>query len=304
MNPTNINEITVLAPAKVNLFLHIIGRRPDGYHLLESLFAFADIGDKLTLKEADEITFRVEGTFKEICERAGCDGNGNLVFRAATELSKILPGKGVEIILEKNLPLSAGLGGGSSDAAALLKGLQILWNAEADEDALFKLALELGADVPACLLGTPCFVAGIGEDVTSLQEFETLEVVLVNPKRPLSTPQVFKSFKENNRPFTPPLATTPDLNESQERLIRETHNDLQGPAIALAPDVAKILGALEDCDGNVLARMSGSGATCFGIFSTREQSEMATAWLAREHPNWWVAVTKLSKRAPFLLFSN
>lgn len=304
MSASNIKEITVLAPAKINLFLHIIGRRTDDYHLLESLFAFADIGDKLTLKEADEISFRVEGPFKEICERAGCDGEGNLVYKAAKELSKILPGKGAEIILEKNLPLSAGLGGGSSDAAAVLKGLQILWNAEVDEDALFKLALELGADVPACLLGVPCFVAGIGEEITPLDEFQTLELVLVNPKRPLSTPQVFKSFKEASRPFTPPLGLTPDINESQERLLGETHNDLQGPAIALAPDVAKILGALEGSDGNILARMSGSGASCFGIFESQEQSEKATAWLAREHPNWWVAGTRLSKRAPFLLSSG
>jgi len=304
MSASNINEITVLAPAKVNLFLHIVGRRPDGYHLLESLFAFADIGDKLTLKEAKDISFKVSGPFKEICQRAGCDGEGNLVFKAATELAKISSGKGAEITLEKNLPLSAGLGGGSSDAAAVLKGLQILWNTEVDEDALFKLALDLGADVPACLLGGPCFVAGIGEKITPLEEFEDLEVVLVNPKRPLSTPQVFKSFMEANRPFTPPLGLTPDINESQERLITETHNDLQGPAIALTPEVAKILGALEGCDGNVLARMSGSGASCFGIFENHGQSEKATAWLAREHPNWWVAETRLSKRAPFLLFSG
>lgn len=304
MSSPRAKEITVLAPAKVNLFLHIIGRREDGYHLLESLFAFADVGDKLTLREADGITFRVEGTFQEICQRAGCDGEGNLVFKAATALAKISPGKGAEIILEKNLPLSSGLGGGSSDAAAVLKGLQILWDKEVDEGVLFKLALELGADVPACLLGAPCFVSGIGEEITPLEDFETLEVVLVNPKRPLSTPQVFKSFLESGRPFTPPLGLTPDINESQERLICETHNDLQGPAIALAPDVAKILGALEGCDGNTLARMSGSGASCFGIFESREQSEKAAAWLAREHPNWWVAVTRLSKRAPFLLFSR
>jgi len=304
MSASIINEITVLAPAKINLFLHIIGRRPDGLHLLESLFAFADIGDKLTLKEADDISFKVKGPFEEICERAGCDGERNLVFKAAKELSKISPGKGAEIVLEKNLPLSSGLGGGSSDAAAVLKGLQILWNTEVNEDELFKLALELGADVPACLLGAPCFVAGIGEEITPLEEFETLEVVLVNPKRPLSTPQVFKNFMETNRPFTPPLATEPDKNQSQETLISNTHNDLQGPAIALTPDVAKILGALEGCEGNVLARMSGSGATCFGVFSNREQSEKASTWLTREHPNWWVAGTRLTEKAPFLLFSR
>ncbi|MHA1543899.1 MAG: 4-(cytidine 5'-diphospho)-2-C-methyl-D-erythritol kinase [Alphaproteobacteria bacterium] len=304
MSSPRAKEITVLAAAKVNLFLHIIGRREDGLHLLESLFAFADIGDRLILRKAEKLSFKVSGPFEDICHRAGCEGENNLVYRAAQELSKFAPGRGADITLEKNLPLSSGLGGGSADAAAVIKGLQILWGLEVDEDELFKMALGLGADVPACLLGVPCFVAGIGEDITPIDEFQPLEVVLVNPNRPLSTPQVFKSFLDSNRPFSTPLGLSPEFNQSQDKLLGDGHNDLQGPAIAILIDVAKILAALEGCEGCNLARMSGSGATCFGVFPSRDQSEKAAAWLAREHPKWWVAVTRLTERAPFLLFSG
>lgn len=301
MNKGGVTELKVLAPAKVNLFLHIIGRREDGMHLLESLFAFADIGDVITVRKARNLSLKVTGPFQEICKIAGCDGEENLVFKAARLLSKFAPGKGAEITLEKNLPLSSGIGGGSSDAAATLKALQILWDVEIKEEDLFKQAMELGADVPACLMGVPCFVSGIGDQITPLDKFDPLDVVLVNPNKPVSTPLVFRTFKETGRPFTSPLGLTPEINQSQEKLLTGTHNDLQGPAIGILPLVGKILHAIEGCEGLKFARMSGSGGTCFGLFKSRENAEIAAAWLAREHPGWWVQLCRLTKASPFLV---
>jgi len=301
MTQQAVNELTVLAPAKVNLFLQILGRRDDGYHLLESLFAFADFGDTITVRDAEKLSFRVEGRFSEICEIAGCAGENNLVFKAVQTLEKFAQGKGAEIILHKNLPLSAGLGGGSADAAAALKALQILWDVEIPEDTLFEIALKLGADVPACLLGKPCFVGGVGETLSPLEEFEPLEAVLINPLKPLSTPLVFKAFKTSKRPFSLPMALSGEYRLEQEKLLEETRNDLQGPAIALCPEVAQILRALGGCDGCYLPRMSGSGATCFGLFHSREHAEKAAAWLTREHPGWWVQACRLEAEPPFLM---
>jgi len=301
MTPGSAQEITVLAPAKVNLFLHIIGRREDGFHLLESLFAFADFGDKITVKRSNKLSFRVAGPFADICEKAGCEGKGNLVYKAAESILPHSKGQGADITLEKNLPLSSGLGGGSSDAAATLRALQLLWKVEIEEQDLFKAAFELGSDVPACLLGKPCFVAGVGEAISPLEKFEPLFAVLVNPLRPLATPMVFRTLKNSRRPFSTPLALSGKYREDQAKLLQTTHNDLQGPAIALCHDIARVLGALEGCEGAYLSRMSGSGATCFALFRKRADSEKAAAWLAREHPTWWVHTCRLAQEIPFLL---
>lgn len=297
-----MREATVLAPAKVNLFLHIVGRRKDGYHLLESLFAFADTGDRITVREAETLSFKVTGPFAPICERAGCDGDGNIVMEAARLLAaEAKKPVGAEVILEKNLPLSAGLGGGSSDAAATLKVLQILWKLEVPEKKLFDLALKLGADVPACLLGQPCFVYGIGEDITPLETFTPLNAVLVNPGRPLSTPQVFRTYAGMKKAFAVPLGLDPAANQDMETLLAETNNDLQGAAMTLCRDIQGVLKALKGTEGNLLVRMSGSGATCFGLYGSQEESEVAAAWIAREHPKWWVRSCQLVAEPPFLL---
>ncbi len=301
MSSPKLQEISVLAPAKVNLFLQIIGRRDDGFHLIESLFAFADFGDTLTVRRAEKLSFRVSGPFAGICEIAGCDGKTNLVYKAAEMIAPLTPGKGAEIILEKNLPLSSGLGGGSSDAAAALKALQLLWEIEIDEKQLFQIASELGADVPACMLGKPCFVSGIGETISPLEKFKRVHAVLVNPLKPLATPQVFRAFKGRRRPFSPPLALSGAFNRDQGKLLHDTHNDLQGPAISLCHDIARVLKALAGCEGVYLTRMSGSGATCFGLFEKKNDSEKAAAWLAREHSTWWVQACSLKEDIPFLL---
>ncbi|HBM91202.1 MAG TPA: 4-(cytidine 5'-diphospho)-2-C-methyl-D-erythritol kinase, partial [Rhodospirillaceae bacterium] len=203
--------------------------------------------------------------------------------------------------LEKNLPLSAGLGGGSSDAAATLKALQILWKTEIDEERLFDFSLELGADVPACLVGEPSFVSGIGEHITPVNDFPDLYCVLANPKKPLSTPAVFKAFAIAGRPFTQPLALTPELNEGIWPLLEGTRNDLEKPAIKLLPEIKDILDSIRKQDGCRIARMSGSGATCFGLFEDEGEAAVAAAKITHDNPAWWVVDGCLSAKPRFLL---
>lgn len=297
--------LSVLAPAKVNLFLHVTGRRADGYHRLQSLFAFADAGDKISLASANEFSFSVTGPFAGACKQAGCDGDSNIVVAAAKGLQDLLgdPAEGCAITLEKNLPLASGLGGGSSDAAATLKALQVFWGREAEPRALFALALRLGADVPACLVGEPCIVSGIGEETAPVPEFPDLACVLANPKRPLSTPAVFKAFAEREFPFTPPLALDPAKLGDVEELLERTRNDLQGPACGLLPEVGKVLMALERAPGGRHTRMSGSGATCFALLDRLSEADEAARAIAAANPGWWVKAATLRRRPPFALGS-
>jgi 4-diphosphocytidyl-2-C-methyl-D-erythritol kinase len=299
------HALSVLAPAKINLFLHVTGRRADGYHLLQSLFSFADVGDKVSLELAEELSFSVSGPFAGVCKKSGCDGDSNIVVAAAKGLQNLLgdPMAGCAITLEKNLPLSSGLGGGSSDAAATLKALQIFWGREAEPRALFDLALKLGADVPACLVGEPCLVSGIGEETAAVPDFPDFPCVLVNPNRPLATPAVFKTFTTREFPFTPPLPLDAARLGDVEELMARTRNDLQGPACGLVPDVGKVLMALERAPGARHARMSGSGATCFALFDRREGAEEAARAIATANSGWWVKAATLRRQPPFALGS-
>jgi len=295
--------LTVLAPAKVNLFLHVTGRRADGYHLLQSLFAFADVGDKVSLAPSDGLAFAVTGPFAAVCRKAGCGGDSNIVVKAAKALRDLLGDdtKGAAITLEKNLPLASGLGGGSSDAAAALKALQIFWGCEAEARALYELTLGLGADVPACLLAEACLVSGIGGETAPLRDFPDLPCVLANPNAPLATSAVFKAFAEREFPFTPPLfLDAANLGDVFELLDR-TRNDLQGPACGVLPEVGKVLMALQQTKGAKLARMSGSGATCFALFEDAAWADAAARAIAEANPGWWVRATRLRRRPPFLL---
>ena len=298
-------SLTVLAPAKVNLFLHVTGRRADGYHRLESLFAFADIGDKISLVPASSTSFAVTGPYAEALAKAGSEAHGNLVVKALEGLRELLGGANLAaaITLEKNLPLSSGLGGGSSDAAAALKALQIVWGVEAEEGKLYELALKLGADVPACLLGEACLVSGIGDEVKPVSDFLELACVLVNPNLPLATPAVFKAFAAREFPFTPPLFWGGAGLGNIWELMARTKNDLQGSACGILPEVGKVLMALERVPGAKLARMSGSGATCFALFENADGAESAARTIAKAEPGWWVKAAILRRRPPFLLSS-
>jgi 4-diphosphocytidyl-2-C-methyl-D-erythritol kinase len=273
----------MLARAKVNLYLHITGRRADGYHLLDSLIVFAEGGDAIEAQPARELELAIDGPFA-----GGLDnGPDNLVLRAARAL-QVLTGsaQGAAIRLTKNLPIASGIGGGSADAAATLHALCELWRVKPDKDALLQLAAKLGADVPVCLTSTPSFVGGIGEEIAPAAGLPKSWLLLVNPRVATPTPAVFKArrgdFSGAGRWPQPPR----DFVDFAARLA-QCRNDLTEAAISVTPqirDVLSVIGMLPDC---ALARLSGSGATCFGLFADEWSARSAEQQLRARHPHWW-----------------
>jgi len=270
------------APAKINLHLHVTGRRPDGYHLLNSLVVFAGVGDRLSVVPADGFSLAVEGPFA-----AGLDGEGdNLVLRAGRALAGLagVPVRG-KLVLEKNLPVSSGIGGGSADAAAALRLLSRFWGVAPAADDLLPLAAKLGADVPVCLGSKSAIMSGIGEVLEPAPTLPDAGILLVNPGVAVSTPAVFRAraggFTEAAR-F--PAAGWSDP-QALAAALGGTRNDLEAPALALAPEVADALTALAALPGCLLARMSGSGATCFGLFPSAAAAAEAAERVRR--PGWW-----------------
>jgi 4-diphosphocytidyl-2-C-methyl-D-erythritol kinase len=287
-------RIKVFAPAKVNLTLHVTGQRQDGYHLLDSLIAFAPIGDDLTMACAAEMRLAVAGS-----EAQGVPADArNLVWRAvAAHQAQCGATGGVEITLEKHLPAASGIGGGSSDAAAGVRGAMALGGSEEVGFSGGKLdvrtrgglaqldLLALGADVPMCYRPAPIRVQGIGEAITPVS-LPPLPAVLINPRVEVSTPAVFRALASKTNPPSPDvLPNWPDARALIDWLATQ-RNDLEAPAAALAPVIGEVLGALRG--QAALARMSGSGATCFGLFYTEAEAESAAASLARAHPEWWL----------------
>jgi 4-diphosphocytidyl-2-C-methyl-D-erythritol kinase len=282
--PASSAGLFELAPAKINLALHVVGQRADGYHLLESLVTFADMGDGLSFALADRDTFAVAGPFAPGLS-AGVVTD-NLVLRARDLLRGYLaeknhPAPPVAIHLEKNLPVSAGIGGGSADAAATLRGLLRAWQAEVPEPQLAALALKLGADVPMCLKGEALMATGIGEDITLLPELPSLPLVLGNPLVGVATPDIFRRLgKKNNAPIG-------KIGRDDWMLfLRTSRNDLEPPARSLVRDIDQISNLIGS-QGALLTRMSGSGATCFGIFTSAEMAQTAAANLRRQKPEWY-----------------
>lgn len=270
-----MTTVRVFAPAKVNLTLHVTGQRPDGYHLLDSLVAFAPFGDVLTLRSAADWSLRVDGP-----EGGGVPaGDSNLAMLAA----KLGVGP-CEIALSKHLPAASGIGGGSSDAAAAVRGRVALGAAIPGTDAL----LGLGADVPMCLVPSPCRARGIGEDLTPV-DLPDLPAVLVNPRRAVATPEVFRALASRSNPAMD--AALPAFRDRAHVIdwLAGQRNDLEAPAMAVQPIIEDVLRALRDNTGCALARMSGSGATCFGLFASEAAAAAAAAALVAEHPEWWVA---------------
>lgn len=280
------------APAKINLALHITGRRADGYHLIESLVVFAKLGDRVSVQQTERDMFRLEGP--EAAALSGEDADNNLVVRARDGLREMARRSGlelppVEICLEKRLPVASGIGGGSADAAATLKALCALWDYAPDLEALSQLALQLGADVPMCLDGRALIARGIGETLSPVHLGFGLDLVIVNPRVSVSTPAVFSALKErDNAPL--PAPENLDDRDGFVKWLEAARNDLQPPAQRMVPDIADCLSAL-DLVGARLSRMSGSGASCFGIFDSAEMAQ-AAAWSLQENkPNWFVAAT-------------
>jgi 4-diphosphocytidyl-2-C-methyl-D-erythritol kinase len=268
-----------LAPAKVNLALHVTGRRPDGYHLLDSLVVFPAIGDLVEAEPAGVLSLTLDGPFA----RDLGAGPDNLVLRAAQLIRP--PGQGAAIRLVKSLPVASGIGGGSSDAAAALRLLARLWNVRLPTAE--RLAI-LGADVPVCLRTTPQRLQGIGERVTPV-DLPPFWIVLANPGFPLSTPAVFAGLTRRDNTPLPDLPARFGTPEALFAWLGRSRNDLEAPAIALQPAIARVLDALAAQTGCRLARMSGSGATCFGLFDG-EPAALATAdTLRRAQPGWWIA---------------
>lgn len=269
------------ARAKVNLFLHVIGRRADGYHLLDSLVVFPAIGDRLRAAPDDRLSLTIEGPFAA----ALADEPDNLVLRAARRLADAWGmNAGARLVLEKNLPVASGIGGGSADAAAALRLLARLWNVAVPVG----LAETLGADVPACLAQTPARMAGVGEALSAAPTLPEFGIVLVNPGITVATPAVFRARAAAGAAFSTPAVLPvawPDL-PGMARDLAATGNDLQEIATALCPAVGAVLAALGTLPGVRLARMSGSGATCFAVFDTPDIAERSAALLVRA--GWWV----------------
>jgi 4-diphosphocytidyl-2-C-methyl-D-erythritol kinase len=278
--------VTAFAPAKVNLYLHVTGRRADGYHLLDSLVAFADIGDRLTAEAAESLSLIIDGP--EAADLAAV-GDDNLVLRAARLLADqagIIAG--AVLHLEKHLPVAAGIGGGSSDAAAALLALNRLWRLSLNEKALCALGASLGADVPACLYRRAVWVGGIGERLDPAGPLPDTGILLVNPRRALPTAAVFAArrgqFGDVGR-----FAPVPNKASALGRALMPRRNDLTEAAIGLVPEIAAVLARLGRLPGSLLSRMSGAGATCFALFPNRASAEEARKMVAAAEPRWWCA---------------
>lgn len=279
---TKMPVVSEAASAKINLSLHVTGRRADGYHLLDSLVVFADIGDVVTAETADALSFNVTGP-RGVGVPAGAD---NLVMRAARLLG---PG-GARLTLDKHLPAASGIGGGSADAAACLRALSRLWGRPLPELAD---QLTLGADVPVCVESRPCRMSGIGGELRAVPEVPPLWLLLVNPGVALETPVVFRALTaRNNAPMPEILPRWRDVADFADWLA-DQRNDLQAAAIVCAPMVQDVLHAIIATQGCLLSRMSGSGATCFGIFATRAAADNAAAQITAVRRDWWVAASGL-----------
>jgi 4-diphosphocytidyl-2-C-methyl-D-erythritol kinase len=286
------SALVEFAPAKINLSLSVLGRRADGYHLLESLVLFARLHDRLTFKPGGPLELVVRGPNADAAG-AGAD---NLVLRAAQALGDEVPRlKLGRFTLTKNLPVAAGVGGGSSDAAAALRLLARTNRIARDDKRLLKVAPRIGADVPVCLDPRPRLMWGIGEILSPPLALPRLPAVLVNPGVAVATKDVFAAL---NRPRgrAPRLAKPPAIPREREALVRwlaEQGNDLEAPAITLQPMIARVLAALRNQPGCALARMSGSGATCFGLFASSRAAAAAARRIVAERPSWWVRPTVL-----------
>ena len=279
------------APAKLNLYLHVVGRRADGYHELDSLVCFASVADEVSVAEAPALSLEVSGPF---ASHAPADER-NLALRAARALQEAAGVRqGATIRLVKNLPAGAGLGGGSADAAATLRALCALWQVELPPQRLGALALRLGADVPACLLGRAAYLGGIGERLEPAPPLPRAGVLLAAAGAPLLTQSVFARFRG---PLTTParfLKAPMDVDELA-KLLRERRNDLEQAARELAPAIGEVLSKLADLPGSLLARMSGSGAACFALFSSTAEAGRAERILRAGAPSWWTAVGELDE---------
>ncbi|WP_298986781.1 4-(cytidine 5'-diphospho)-2-C-methyl-D-erythritol kinase [uncultured Roseibium sp.] len=276
-----------LARAKVNLALHITGQREDGYHLLHSFAVFPQIGDRIALEADDRLNLVLDGPFSR--ELEGSSDN-NLILKAVKGFAEkaSIPVPAVRLTLTKRLPVASGIGGGSSDAATTLRLLEDFSGVYLSEETMQGLALSLGADVPVCLFPEPQIMRGIGDVLSQGPSLPNCTIVLANPKKNVSTPEVFKTMTERHNAAMPIMPEKFETLGELTSYLSVCRNDMQDAAITLCPDIGDVLRAL---DGNELiefARMSGSGATCFGLCETRNAVEIERS-LRSAHPDWWIA---------------
>jgi 4-diphosphocytidyl-2-C-methyl-D-erythritol kinase len=285
--------------AKVNLSLRVVGRRVDGYHDLESVVAFADCADRLTLTPGPELLLDTSGPLAEACGAI----SDNLVLKAAHLLAERVPDlKLGAFALDKVLPVAAGIGGGSADAAAALRLLARINGLALDDRRLLDVALLTGADVPVCLASHACDMTGVGEGLLPLN-LPQLPCVMVNPRVPVATKDVFAALGLRNGEL---LVGATDVMQAPAwpddgasiadwvSALREVDNDLEAPAIRIQPVIGDVLSALGKADGALLSRMSGSGATCFAIFAEATHAQAAAERIGRDQPGWWVHAGVLS----------
>lgn len=285
--------------AKVNLSLRVVGRRADGYHDLESVVAFADCADQLTLEPGGELKLVTTGPLAASCG----DTADNLVVKAARLLAEAVPNlKLGAFALDKVLPVAAGIGGGSADAAAALRLLARLNNLSLDDPRLQKVALATGADVPVCLFSRACDMTGVGEQLLPLA-LPSMPCVMVNPRVPVATKDVFQALGLRNGELlvgATSVLDAPAWPEEGESIadwvdvLETVANDLEAPALRIEPVIGEVLEALRDSAGVKLARMSGSGATCFAIYGAANEAHAAAEKIRRDHPGWWVHAGTLS----------
>ncbi|PWJ92625.1 4-diphosphocytidyl-2-C-methyl-D-erythritol kinase [Mesorhizobium loti] len=286
---TDIGSRSWHAHAKINLALHVTGRRPDGYHLIESLAVFTRFGDRVEIAPAESDGFAVSGRY---APAVPLDAS-NLVLRARDALRQAVGhdrAPPVTIRLEKNLPVASGVGGGSSDAATVLRGLVETWALDIDGAELARIGLSLGADVPMCLAAKPLVARGIGDELSMVPDFSALGLVLVNPGTPVSTTEVFAALSRRDNEALPPLPRSIDFH-SLRNWLEITRNDLEPAALAMQPAIGRALSWLNKA-GSGFSRMSGSGATCFGLFETGNVAKRAAAEIRGRQPDWFVAATR------------
>lgn len=291
MSDTQTKLLTIFSPAKINLYLHITGRLDNGYHMLDSLVAFADIGDRITISRSTEFKFSIDGPYATAFgpkDRDQSPDSSNLVVQAVWALSQAaqkIPD--VHIKLTKNLPLASGLGGGSSNAAAVLWGLLEWWKIPHQSHYMQGLMARLGADVPVCLNCIPARVRGIGDILDVAPAMPEVPVVLVNPGKQCMTGEIFSRFIGS---FREPMAIPENLGgtEALVDFLAKQDNDLLKPAMDVVPVIGNVLNSLKMQGGCLLPRMTGSGATCFGLFKDEAAAVKAAKIITGENPDWWV----------------
>lgn len=273
------------APAKINLFLHVGEKRADGFHALQSLVAFTASGDELGFDTSASLDLVIGGPFGQGLSA----GEDNLILRAA----RALPGgdSGAAVKLTKNLPVASGIGGGSADCAATLRGLNKLWGLGLDTQTLQKIGEGLGSDVPVCITCRAQWMEGRGEILTELPPLPPVPIVLVNPGVGVPTGKVFGALKERRGVDLPLPPDFPDA-AALVAYLKTTSNDLEAPARVIAPEINTVLDTIAG-EGALLARMSGSGATCFGLYETDESAARAARAMADAHPTWWISPSRL-----------